>query len=138
MTGYLNLVADSMHNFTDGLAIGASFAGSQSSSYGLGIAAFLAVMFHEIPHEIGDFTILVKSGLTKTEAIRAQFVTAVAAFAGTATSLVGANSSETAKALLLAWTNGGFLYIATVSMIPTVLEPTAGDSIVKQGILEAS
>lgn len=136
MTGYLNLAADSMHNFTDGLAIGASFAGSQS--YGLGVAAFLAVMFHEIPHEIGDFTILVKSGLTKSEAIRAQFVTAISAFAGTVASLVGANSSETVKFLLLAWTTGGFLYIATVSMIPTILETDGEENAVKQSIFDAA
>ena len=59
-TGWLNLLADSMHNFTDGIALGASFA----SGKGLAYATFLSIIFHEIPHEIGDFTILVQSGLT--------------------------------------------------------------------------
>lgn len=59
-SGWLNLFADSMHNFTDGIAIGASFA----SGHGLAYATFLSVIFHEIPHEIGDFTILIQSGLT--------------------------------------------------------------------------
>ena len=59
-SGWLNLIADSMHNFTDGIAIGASFA----SGHGLAYATFLSVIFHEIPHEIGDFTILIQSGLT--------------------------------------------------------------------------
>jgi zinc transporter 7 len=58
-SGWLNLLADSMHNFTDGIAIGASFA----SGRGLAYATFLSVIFHEIPHEIGDFAILVQSGL---------------------------------------------------------------------------
>lgn len=59
-SGWLNLFADSMHNFTDGIAIGASFANTGS---GLGFATFITVIFHEIPHEIGDFTILVNNGL---------------------------------------------------------------------------
>ena len=78
-SGWLNLLADSMHNFTDGIALGASFAASK----GLGTAALLSVLFHEIPHELSDFTILVESGLSKWEAIQAQFLTAIAAFLGT-------------------------------------------------------
>ena len=45
---YLNLAADSAHNFTDGLAIGASYAGGG----GLGLATFLSVLAHELPHEV--------------------------------------------------------------------------------------
>jgi zinc transporter ZupT len=60
VTGWLNLVADSLHNFTDGIAIGASFA----SGRGLAYATFLSVIIHEIPHELGDFTILLQSGMT--------------------------------------------------------------------------
>ena len=140
MSGWLNIAADSMHNFTDGLAIGASFTGAGGGMHGLGLAAFLSVMFHEIPHEIGDFTILVNSGLTKSQAIRAQFVTAIAAFIGTACGLIGASNSEVVKALLLSWTAGGFLYISTASMIPTVLAPDKGDrkEHAMQGIYDAA
>jgi zinc transporter 7 len=60
VTGWLNLVADSLHNFTDGIAIGASFA----SGRGLAYATFLSIIIHEIPHELGDFTILLQSGMT--------------------------------------------------------------------------
>ena len=83
-SGWLNLLADSLHNFTDGIAIGASFASGQ----GLAMATFISVIFHEIPHEIGDFTILVQNGLSKQEAIKAQFLTAIAAFGGTAVGLL--------------------------------------------------
>lgn len=62
-SGWLNLIADSMHNFTDGIAIGASFAVGKSNI--LALTTFLSVLFHEIPHEIGDFSVLVNSGLTK-------------------------------------------------------------------------
>lgn len=56
---WLNISADVMHNFTDGIAIGASFA----SGKGLGIAAFLSIFFHEVPHEIGDFAMLISGGM---------------------------------------------------------------------------
>ena len=58
MSGYLNLAADCAHNFTDGLAIGASFLVSQN----LGIITTFTILFHEVPHEIGDFAILIQSG----------------------------------------------------------------------------
>lgn len=60
--GWLNIFADVMHNFTDGIAMGASYA-SGSSSHALGLAATISILFHEIPHEIGDFTILIESGV---------------------------------------------------------------------------
>lgn len=47
--GYLNLAADGLHNFTDGVALGASFAMTGS----LGLATFLSVLAHELPHEVG-------------------------------------------------------------------------------------
>ena len=65
-SAYLNLLADSMHNFTDGLALGASFSSATHSSgkgsSSLAIATVLSVLFHEIPHEFGDMMVLIKSG----------------------------------------------------------------------------
>jgi len=54
----LNLAADFTHNFTDGLAIGASFLAGRNT----GIITTVTVLLHEIPHEIGDFAILIQSG----------------------------------------------------------------------------
>ena len=61
VSGYLNLAADFTHNFTDGLAIGASFLVSPA----VGAVTTLTILLHEVPHEIGDFAILVQSGCTK-------------------------------------------------------------------------
>lgn len=61
MSGYLNLAADFTHNFTDGLAIGASFLVGPA----VGAVTTLTILLHEVPHEIGDFAILVQSGCTK-------------------------------------------------------------------------
>lgn len=61
VSGYLNLAADFTHNFTDGLAIGASFLVGPA----VGAVTTLTILLHEVPHEIGDFAILVQSGCTK-------------------------------------------------------------------------
>ena len=49
VAGYLNLVADGFHNFTDGLAIGASFAAGQ----GVGMVTTFTILFHEVCTSIG-------------------------------------------------------------------------------------
>lgn len=59
IAGILNLAADALHNLSDGIAIGAAFA----SGSGLGFSTALATLLHELPHEIGDFAVLVQSGM---------------------------------------------------------------------------
>lgn len=61
VAGYLNLAADFAHNFTDGLAIGASYA----AGHNVGLITTITILFHEVPHEVGDFAILIQSGCSK-------------------------------------------------------------------------
>jgi len=117
VSAYLNLAADFSHNFTDGLAIGASFLASQE----LGYINTVAILFHELPHEIGDFAILLQSGFTKRQAILAQLSTAVGAMAGTILGLL-ANNLADSSAWVLPFTAGGFVYVAAVSVVPSLLE----------------
>ena len=84
VAGYLNLAADCFHNFTDGLAVGASFLAGDS----IGMITTLTILFHEIPHEIGDFAILIQSGVPRGKAIALQLLTAVGAVTGCAVSLI--------------------------------------------------
>lgn len=72
ITGYLNLMANVIDNFTHGLAIGGSFL----VSLRLGVLTTFAILIHEIPHEVGDFAILLRSGFNRWDAARAQLVTA--------------------------------------------------------------
>merc|ERR1711976_412023 len=119
VAGYLNLAADAFHNFTDGLAIGASFMAGQ----GPGFTTTLVILFHEIPHEIGDYAILVQSGVPPFRAKALHLVTALAAMLGCLVALVIQNASQAAAtAFILPFTAGGFIYIATVSVIPGLLE----------------
>ena len=84
VAGFLNLAADCFHNFTDGLAVGASFLAGES----IGMITTLTILFHEVPHEIGDFAILIQSGVPRNKAIALQLLTAVGAVTGCAVSLI--------------------------------------------------
>ncbi|XP_060645030.1 protein catecholamines up [Drosophila nasuta] len=130
ISGYLNLAADFAHNFTDGLAIGASYLAGNS----IGIVTTITILLHEVPHEIGDFAILIKSGCSRRKAMLLQLVTALGALAGTALALLGAGSSDGSSApWVLPFTAGGFIYIATVSVLPELLEESTK---LKQSIKE--
>ncbi|XP_014370135.2 zinc transporter zipt-7.2 [Papilio machaon] len=119
IAGYLNLAADFTHNFTDGLAIGASFIAGQS----IGYITTITILLHEIPHEIGDFAILVQSGCSRRKAMMLQLLTAFGAISGTVISIYLKGSSDgLVSSLILPFTAGGFIYIATVSVIPELLE----------------
>lgn len=102
----LNFVADAMHNFTDGLAMGVTFA------QGSGIPTTIAVFVHEVPHNLADFAILIDSGMTKTEALAAQFVSALGAVAGCIAGLHMPN-----RPWMHAFVGGGFIYVATVGAV---------------------
>jgi zinc transporter 7 len=121
----LNLTADALHNFTDGLAIGASFAaaGENHSTWQALLAsrgglATLSILLHEIPHELGDYCILLQNGFSKMEAIATQFLTAIAAFVGTFVGLWAASTWPGVNYI----TAGGFIYLASVTILPKVLQ----------------
>lgn len=139
LSAYLNIIADFTHNITDGLALSSSFYASPT----IGATTTLAVFCHEIPHEVGDFALLIQGGMSKKLAMGLQFVTAMGAVLGTAIGVAvqefGGNSAsvELAKGLgnqgllgtslqwgdlLLPFTAGTFLYVGTVGVIPEMLE----------------
>lgn len=124
VAGYLNLAADFCHNFTDGLAIGSSYLSGST----IGIVTTFAILLHEVPHEIGDFAILLQSGVSKKNAMLLQLVTALGALAGTAISLIAQSTASSlainSSIYILPFTAGGFIYIALVSVIHELLEDT--------------
>jgi zinc transporter 7 len=118
ITGLLNLIGDFSHNFTDGMALSASYlAGGH-----VGLSTTLAVLIHEVPHEIGDFAILLQSGFTVKAALQAQLLTAVGALAGCCFGYwSGATGDSTQTSWILPFTAGGFIYVALVNVMPTLL-----------------
>ena len=128
IAGYLNLAADFLHNFTDGLAIGASYLAGNNIGY---ITTF-TILLHEVPHEIGDFAILIQSGYSKKKAMMLQLTTAIGALLGTCVSLLAEGMGDLATTWILPFTAGGFIYIATVSVIPELLIDTKFGQSVKE------
>ncbi|MDD4319629.1 MAG: ZIP family metal transporter [Candidatus Peribacteraceae bacterium] len=112
--GAMSLVGDSVHNFIDGLAIAASFL----VSVPVGISTTVAVMFHEIPDEIGNFAILLHSGYSRSRALFYNFLSALTAVLGAVVVLVSAGSLESLNVYLLPFAAGNLLYIAGSDLIP--------------------
>jgi len=126
--GYMNLLADGAHNFIDGVIIGASY----DVSLHVGIATTLAVVFHEIPHELGNFFVLLYAGFTKRKALFFNFVSALFAILGTVMSLsIGSRVAEFSS-IMLPLAAGGFIYIAGSDLVPELnKESTLGKSVVQ-------
>lgn len=111
---YLNLIGDGIHNFSDGLVIGASFL----VSIRFGIITALVIILHEIPQEIGDFGVLVYGGFSKLKALYYNFVIALACILGTVIGYFISANMHTFSPFLLPFTAGGFIYIAACDLIP--------------------
>ncbi len=111
---FMNIVGDSIHNFADGVAIGASFL----VSLPVGVATTLAVILHEIPQEMGDFGILIKWGLSAKKALFFNFLTALTSLVGVGLVFMIGDLSKYLSLILLPVIAGGFLYIAGSDLIP--------------------
>lgn len=111
---YLTLIGDALHNFIDGIIIAASFM----ASIPLGIATTIAVLFHEIPQEIGQFAILVHGGWSKAKALLYNFVSALTSVLGAILVVLFVPGLEGAPSFLLAFAAASFIYIAMSDIIP--------------------
>ena len=136
-TGYLNYLTSFIDNFTYGAAIGGRFAVSSL----IGLITLAGIIIHDIPHEMGDFAILLRSGFDRQQATKAQLITSLGAFLGAsiATDLFQFSwkyftfhvhyffdihwfffSSDTLW--VIPFTSGGFLYVALVKTLPDLLK----------------
>ncbi|XP_018892191.1 zinc transporter ZIP13 isoform X3 [Gorilla gorilla gorilla] len=120
VSGYLNLLANTIDNFTHGLAVAASFLVSKK----IGLLTTMAILLHEIPHEVGDFAILLRAGFDRWSAAKLQLSTALGGLlgAGFAICTQSPKGVEETAAWVLPFTSGGFLYIALVNVLPDLLE----------------
>jgi len=111
---YLNIIGDIVHNFSDGLIMGAVFL----INIKVGIATTLAIVFHEIPHELGNFTVLIYGGFSKYRALFYNFLSSLFAIAGTIVGYYCASKISGFASILLPAAAGGFIYIASCDLIP--------------------
>ncbi|KAM8786280.1 zinc transporter ZIP4 isoform 2-T2 [Rhynchonycteris naso] len=113
---YMITLGDALHNFADGLAVGAAF----TSSWKTGLATSLAVICHEVPHELGDFAALLHAGLSVPRALLLNLASALTAFVGLYVALA-VGVGEESESWILAVAIGLFLYVALCDMFPAML-----------------
>lgn len=113
---YLTQAGDTLHNFIDGIIIAASYF----VSLPVGIATTLAVIFHEIPQEIGNFAVLIHGGWKVGKALFYNFLSALAAVLGALVTLVFLRNLQVAPSWLISFAASSFIYIAMSDLIPEI------------------
>lgn len=114
--GMMNLIGDSIHNFSDGVIIAAAYL----TSIPLGIAATIAILFHEIPQELGDFAVLIHSGFSTKKALFYNFLSALTAVLGMLIGFFFLQSFSFYLPYIVAIAAGGFIYIALADLFPEI------------------
>ncbi|MEO5934183.1 MAG: ZIP family metal transporter, partial [Duganella sp.] len=132
--GWMILVGDGMHNFTDGILIAAAFMANPE----LGLVTALAIIAHEIPQEIGDFIVLLNAGFSRTRAYVYNLLCSLLAIAG---GLLGYYTLDRASELIpyvLVFASSGFIYIAVSDLMPQMQRRATLRESVPQVLLIAS
>ena len=111
---HLTIIGDSFHNFLDGVIIAASFLAGIPT----GIVVTFAIIMHEVPQEMGDFLILVNSGLSKKKALAFNFLSATFSILGGLLAFFFLNQTQSLLPLVTSLAAGGLLYVAAADLIP--------------------
>lgn len=112
--GPLNLIGGGIHNFIDGLIIVSSFLVSSE----LGVAVTISIALHELPHELGDYGVLLYAGYSRLRALFYNFLTACLAMAGVVLGYYFSHLINGFTSALLPFAAGGFIYISATDLIP--------------------
>lgn len=128
---YLALIGDGLHNFMDGVAIAAAYL----VSLPLGLATTVAVVAHEIPHELSDFSLLIYGGFKSSKALFFNLLSALTAILGALTVILLATNYSQLTSYLLPIAAGNFLYIATSDLFPELRKRRSLKSTITQSAL---
>ena len=110
----LTLIGDAFHNLVDGLLI----AGAFLVDINIGIATTIGILFHEIPQELADFSLLIHSGFSKVKALFFNFLSATFAFIGGLIGYFSLNSNLDFLPFFIAFIAGNFIYLSLVDILP--------------------
>ncbi len=110
----LVLFGDTIHNFIDGIAIAASYMVDPK----LGIVVALATFLHEIPHEVGDFGVLLSAGWSKRNTILANLFSALSTVVAAIATYLFVDQITPILGILLAISAGVFLYLGASDFLP--------------------
>lgn len=106
------ILGDGLHNFTDGMAIGAAFSNNIAGGFSTAVAVFC----HELPHELGDFAVLLKAGMSAKQAVYYNILSSILSFFGMCFGIMIGDTPE-ASQWIFAVAAGLFIYIALVDMV---------------------
>lgn len=126
--GVMNLVGDGVHNLIDGMIISGSFL----IDVNLGIITTIAVISHEIPQEIGDFGVLIHSGIKPKRAIFFNFISGILSIIGAIITILINEHFQNFIDFILPITAGGFIYIASSDLIPELKKEYKLSKTIKQ------
>jgi len=130
-SGPLVLVGDAAHNFMDGAVIGAAVF----TSIPVAISTAIAVLAHEIPHEVGDFAILLHSGYSRSRALMFNAIAEAAGLLGAVVAFIFVDSVPRIAPYFLAFATASFLYVAMSDLIPDLHRGAFDDNPVRQVVL---
>ena len=112
--GWMILVGDGLHNFTDGILIAAAFLANPK----LGLVTGLAIIAHEIPQEIGDFIVLLNAGFSRTRAYVYNLICSLMSVIGGVLGYVMLDRGMAWIPYVLVFASSGFIYIAVSDLMP--------------------
>jgi zinc and cadmium transporter len=112
--GWMIIVGDSFHNFTDGIIIASAFLADVK----LGVATAAAIVAHEIPQEVGDFLVLLNSGFSKAKALALNALSSLAAVAGALLGYFALSSAQSWVPQVLAISAASMIYVAVADLMP--------------------
>ena len=120
-SGWMIVVGDSFHNFTDGVIIASAFLADAR----LGVVTALAIIAHEIPQEIGDFLVLLHSGFTRRMALALNALSGLATLLGASIAYFALSTVKQWIPEILAIAAASMIYVAVADLIPGLHRRTA-------------
>jgi zinc and cadmium transporter len=129
--GTLILIGDGLHNFIDGILIGAAFL----TDIHLGIVTALAVAAHEIPQEVGDFAVLLHSGFSTSRAFLFNLLSSLTTIVGGVLAYYSLGTLQPLLPYVLAVAASSFIYVAVADLIPGLHKRAEFSATVKQMLL---
>ena len=131
-SAWMVIIGDAFHHFTDGLAIAAAFI----TDFRLGVATSIAIIAHELPHELGDFLVLIHSGFSRLRALAWNLVSSLATLLGALLAYFALRGLEDYALIFLCLAASSMIYVAIADLMPGLQKRAAvAESLIQIGLI---
>ncbi len=131
-SAWMVIIGDAFHNFTDGLAIAAAFV----TDFRLGVATSIAIIAHELPHELGDFLVLLHSGFSRMRALAWNLLSSLATLLGALLAYFALRGLEEYALTFLCLAASSMIYVAVADLMPGLQKrASARESLAQIGLM---